>query len=70
MCFDGAVEAVRGLGGQQRLVVLSLSLSPVKTNISGFVFLVVDIVARSRQNRMLLSVMAVLLVVLSIKSII
>ena len=48
MCFDGAVGAARGLHGQQRLV---LSLSPVKTNINGFVLLIVDIVARCRQNR-------------------
>ena len=60
MCFDGAVGAARGLHGQQRLV-LSLSLSPVKTNINGFVLLIVDIVARSRQNKMLLSVMTTML---------
>ena len=51
MCFDGAVGAARGFGIGAGCVVY----------ISGFVFLIADIVAHCGQNRALSSLLAVCL---------
>ena len=49
MCFDGAVGAARGFGGQY--VVAGAPVLSVKTGNNGFVFLIADIVPHCRQNR-------------------